>query len=74
MLLSTLNYGGFTGIAYLLSKAQTPAYFCFISYRTDSQTGQFRILTGYDHSGIQVDFRCSEFIPRVVSWFGKVME
>ena len=33
----------------------------FISYyRTNSQTGHFRILTGYDHSGIQVDFRCSE--------------
>lgn len=33
----------------------------FRSLITDSQTGHFRILTGYDHSGIEVDFRCSEF-------------
>jgi hypothetical protein len=36
--------------------------------------GQIRILTGDDHSGIQVDFFCSEFIPGDVHGFDKVME
>jgi len=45
-----------------------------ISYRTDSQIDQIRILTGYDHSGIQVDFRCSGFMEGNWRGLGKVVE
>jgi hypothetical protein len=46
-------------------KAQAPAYFGdydavegrVLGYSRDSQTGQIRILSGYNHSVIEAEFR-----------------